>query len=403
MFDRIKAKEKSKTLLRTRSIADAIGYGVILVAKFAIVFLLLPFVIASLLGFIASFVYSSVSLIRWASAAFAILTISAVITIILCLVIGVVMAAINLLFHAGMIRSSLRYNRGDQNVRVIDTILAGDRLGRYISITLWQILFLFLWNLPSAFVIVLSIVFMVIGLISFNTVAAAFAVILMIAATVWSIYITLNKYCQYYFSYYVAEDKREISALDCVRESGSMMVDHKWELFVTMLSFLGWDVISCLPAGSVFVTPYKYLTYASIYEQLTGTFKPVSRGQMLWMNNKPSADKPISESNEPGQKERVIEMISGEFAGSQFNLNAGEEIAIGRDPRRANIVSTNNAISGLHCRIRFDERTGKYIVIDQSTNGTYVNNERLAPEKGVYVNRGSIVKLADGAMLIRLS
>lgn len=354
MFDRIKAKEKSKTLLRMRSIADAVGMAVILTT----------------------------------------LKVSALLSIIP--LIGIVAIGFSLLFKAGMNRTALRMNRGDKNVRVLDIIFAGDRLGRYIAITLWQALFLFLWTLPSVAVIIIAIVMLIAG--GGSNVASAFAVIFIIAACIWSIYITLNKICQYYYAYCVAEDNRELAALDCIRESSNLMVDHKWELFVTMLSFLGWDIIAATFIGNVFVSPYKYLTYTSIYEQLIGSFKPVSRNHMQWLHN---GSGPKSADDD----ERVVEILSGEFAGATLPVKVGEDITIGRDPKRANVVTSpaNTSISGLHCRIRYDEQNGKYIVIDHSSNGTYLNNEKLVQEKGTYAAKGSLVKLADGAMILRLS
>ena len=358
MFDRIKAKEKSKTLLRTRSIADAVGMAAILAA----------------------------------------LVVSTVLSIIP--LIGIVAIGFSFLFQAGMNRAALRMNRGDKNVRVLDIILAGDRLGRYIAITLWQALFLFLWTLPSVAVIIIAIVMIIAG--GGSSVASAFAVIFIIAACIWSIYITLNKTCQYYYAYCVAEDNRDLAALDCIRESSNLMVDHKWELFVTMLSFLGWDIIAATFIGNVFVSPYKYLTYTSIYEQLIGNFKPVSRSHMQWLHNGPKPG-PADDDIEP--RERVVEILSGEFAGATLPVKAGEDITIGRDPKRANVVTSpaNTSISGLHCRIRYDEQKCKYSVIDHSSNGTYLNNEKLMQEKGTYAAKGSLVKLADGAMILRLS
>ncbi len=389
MFDRIKAKEKSKTLLRTRSIQDFLGFAVVLFAQF-----MLPFIVViSILGANIPSVIMSVVSSNWAY------MLSGVIpTVIIALVIGVVVGGIILLFHAGMNRAALRMNRGDKNVRVLDIILAGDRLSRYIAITLWQLLFIFLWNLPSAALVIIAIVVIITGLGS--SVSSAFAVILIIAAWIWSAYISVNKMCQYYFAYCVAEDNRDMAALECIRESSSLMVDHKWELFVTKLSFLGWDIIASLPFGNVFVNPYKYLTYTSIYEQLNGNFRPMNTSHMLWLQN--GSGKHVDDND---KVEHVVEIISGEFAGATIPVKSGEDITIGRDPKRANVVtsSENTSISGLHCRIRYDEQSGRYIVIDHSTNGTYLNNEKLVHERGTYAAKGSIIKLADGAMILRLS
>lgn len=384
MFDRIKAKEKSKTLLRTRSIADALGIWIIIA--------IMPMAVLVSIPVVTAIIFMLVGWIRLLSP-----TVGRVISAILVVLsVGMVAACISLMYQAGMNRAALRMNRGDKNVRVLDIILAGDRLGRYIAIMLWQVLFLFLWNLPSITAIIIAVVLAIrVG----GSVASAFAVILLIIACIWSIYITLNKTCQYYYAYCVAEDNRELAALDCIRESSNLMVDHKWELFVTMLSFLGWDVIAATFIGNVFVSPYKYLTYTSIYEQLAETFKPINRKHLQWLQNGPIPNDDVPDD------ERVVEILSGEFAGAALPVKAGEDIIIGRDPKRANVVTSpaNTSISGLHCRIRYDEQNGKYIVIDHSTNGTYLNNEKLMQEKGTYAAKGSLVKLADGAMILRLS
>ncbi len=349
MFDPITAKEKAKTILSTRSLADAVGLFVIQTAL-SISLLLSPIPVLGLLP--------------------------------LCLA---------LLFHAGMNRCALRMNRGDKNVRILDILHAGDRLGRYIAITLWQVLFLILWQLPSVAVATLALFLLT---VTNSALGTAIVVILLIAAVYWSLYIFLHKLCQYALAYFVAEDDRDLPALDCIRESGRRMIGHKGELFVTWLSFFGWNLISLLPGAKVFVSPYQYLTYASIYEQLSGTFQPVTN--MPWFQN---GQKPAE------NEEHSVVILSGACAGASIALQNGEEITIGRDPTKANIVAapTDTSVSGLHCRIRYDAQTDKYIVVDHSTNGTYLNNEKLLQNSGTYAPKGSLVKVADGAMILRLS
>lgn len=389
MFDRIKAKEKSKTLIRTRSFFDSFGMVWILVILLASVFLLL---VSNLFNVGLSALLSYL------------IPAGVVVQIILMAIIaiGIATAVLSVvsLFHAGMNRAALRINRGDKNVRVIDVALAGDCLSRYLAISLWQILFIFLWNFPSIVATLIALLLMIKG--SGTGASIACAVILVIAAGVWSIFITLNKFCQYFYAYCIAEDHRDMRALDCVHKSSDLMIDHKWELFVTMLSFLGWDFLGANIIGAIFVIPYQYLTYTSIYEQLIGNFKPVHDDQMLWLHNKPTL-KSSNVAQDSG--ERMIQFLSGEFTGTSIPVTPGKDITIGRDSNRANVVtsSANTTISGLHCRIRYDEQNGKYIVIDYSTNGTYLNNEKLTPERVNYALQGSLVTLADGAMIFKLS
>lgn len=405
MFNRIAAKTKSKTLIRTRSFFDFFGMALILTALAAVVIFPLAVVIGAAAmgaGTYLTLRYVSYSILSYLSGAVAL---SAILTILGALAAYALVLSVTLLFHAGMNRAALRMNRGDKNVRISDILLAGDRLGRYIKITLWQRLYIFLWNLPATVVAIPAVVIFVIGLISgrVSAVSVTIAVLLVLAAIAWSVYITIKKYCQYYFAYLISEDNRDMTALDCVRESVALMNGHVGELFVTMLSFLGWNIVASLPLGSVFVLPYQYLTYASIYEQLSGTFQPTARKQMLWLNNGAETAKEIPAAENPA--ERKVEILSGEFAGSVIPVKGGDDIRIGRDPKRANVVTSpaNTQISGLHCSIRYDAQRAMYVVIDHSTNGTCLNNEKLAVESPALAAKGSIVKLADGAMIVRLA
>ena len=402
MFNRIAAKAKAKTLIRTRSFLDFLGMALILTALSAVVIFPLAVVIGTAaIGavpyLISRFVYGSLSYLPNA------VTGSVLLTILGVLAAYAIVLSIRLLFHAGMNRAALRMNRGDKNVRISDILLVGDRLGRYIKITLWQWLYIFLWNLPAAAVCILAFVIGVIGWGNGSVASITIAVLLGLAAIVWSVYITIKKYCQYDFAYLISEDNRDMTALDCVRESVALMDGHAAELFVTMLSFLGWNIVASLPFASVFVVPYQYLTYASIYEQLSGSFQPTARKQMLWLNNGTEVAREAPAAEDPA--ERKVEIVSGEFAGSVIPVKPGEDIVIGRDPKRANVVTSpaNTQVSGLHCSIRYDAQHAMYVVTDFSTNGTYLNNEKLMPERPALAAKGAIVKLADGAMIVRLA
>lgn len=401
MFNRIAAKAKAKTLIRTRSFLDFLGMALILTALSAVVIFPLAVVIGTAaMGavpyLISRFVgYGSLSYLPGAVAGSVLLTILSV------LAAYAIVLSITLLFHAGMNRAALRMNRDDKNVRISDILLAGDRLGRYVKIALWQYLYIFLWNLPATAVCILAIV--IVGIGQMSVASITIAVLLLLAAIVWSVYITIKKYCQYNFAYLISEDNRDMTALDCVRESVALMDGHAAELFVTMLSFLGWNIAASLPFASVFVVPYQYLTYASIYEQLSGSFQPTARKQMLWLNNGTEVAREAPAAEDPA--ERKVEIVSGEFAGSVIPVKPGEDIVIGRDPKRANVVTSpaNTQVSGLHCSIRYDAQHAMYVVTDFSTNGTYLNNEKLMPERPALAAKGAIVKLADGAMIVRLA
>lgn len=89
----------------------------------------------------------------------------------------------------------------------------------------------------------------------------------------------------------------------------------------------------------------------------------------------------------------VIECIAGVNRGMKYSING--EIIIGAGQGSVSILETGSGVSRQHCRIRFEQSQNCYYVMDLSTNGTFVNNQRI--QQGVYVacGRGSIVILAD--------
>jgi class 3 adenylate cyclase len=76
----------------------------------------------------------------------------------------------------------------------------------------------------------------------------------------------------------------------------------------------------------------------------------------------------------------------------QLTLKVGEQLIsilpdqtpylIGRDPNKAHLLLDNSMCSREHCHIEF--RRGKYVLVDHSTNGTYVHEENKTP---IYLRR----------------
>lgn len=405
MFNRITAKEKAKTLIRERSFWDLFGLMIIQFLKIiltAIPLILLPVMISAIItartaAYMSSLMSGGLSSF---GGGFGLPTVPVgsivTVSIIVSVVAALIAIAIEQFYNTGMVRASLRLSRGDSKVRVVDVLLAGNNLGRNICVTLWSIFFIFAWNLPSIGVAVLLVVLAATGNIT-TTAAVVVSAILLILAYIWSIYITINRALAYSFAYHISEDNR-YSALDCVRASADLTSGSVWSLFVAHLSFLGWDFIGSAFWANAYVSPYKYLTFAGIYEQLTGTFKPVETSEKVWESSIPAS------AAKPKVAIPTIEIASGEYSGSTFNLTSGEEIVIGRDPSLANVVVSpeNTAISKVHCRIRFDEKSGQYIITDHSTNGTFVNGEKLINGRPFVTSRRSVVKLAEGAMTLKL-
>lgn len=62
----------------------------------------------------------------------------------------------------------------------------------------------------------------------------------------------------------------------------------------------------------------------------------------------------------------VLVGISGEYEGQELNISSGEEIVMGRDAQKCNLVFTSENVSKIHCRITFNFKENVYYVTDYS-------------------------------------
>ena len=69
-------------------------------------------------------------------------------------------------------------------------------------------------------------------------------------------------------------------------------------------------------------------------------------------------------------------------------------IIIGRDSNEANIVLSNPYVSGYHAEI-IQLDNGDMYIVDKSSNGTFVNGNRLTPGKETPIHRGDSITFAD--------
>lgn len=92
----------------------------------------------------------------------------------------------------------------------------------------------------------------------------------------------------------------------------------------------------------------------------------------------------------------VVVGIRGNRQGISYRIYDGEEIAIGRDSKKCQIVISSGPISRRHCSIKFDMGEQCYYVQDTSTNGTYIAGlGRLQVKRWVKVERDSVLKLIN--------
>lgn len=98
----------------------------------------------------------------------------------------------------------------------------------------------------------------------------------------------------------------------------------------------------------------------------------------------------------------TIECAAGTNRGYVYNINEGEELVIGKDPKIANIVISTEYkdVSRKHCSIKY--YASQYIVTDYSSNGTKVNGKKLEPGVPEKVSRGSQIALGKGDNLFKV-
>ena len=71
---------------------------------------------------------------------------------------------------------------------------------------------------------------------------------------------------------YLLAENPNLTQDEVFRLSKQMMKGNKFEAFILELSFIGWDILSSMTAGllaTFYVNPYKNLTFAALYEELS--------------------------------------------------------------------------------------------------------------------------------------
>jgi pSer/pThr/pTyr-binding forkhead associated (FHA) protein len=96
--------------------------------------------------------------------------------------------------------------------------------------------------------------------------------------------------------------------------------------------------------------------------------------------------------------------VKGNCGGYTFNITTGEEIIIGKDAKMSSVVidKAYKEISRKHVGVSYDAVQDAYRVTDYSSNGTWVNGERLKPGVETIQRHGAVLVLANGKNSFRL-
>ena len=107
--------------------------------------------------------------------------------------------------------------------------------------------------------------------------------------------------------------------------------------------------------------------------------------------------------NNLGKKEaKTLKLVAVDRPdGAEIIVNS-ERFVIGKNPHMVDgVISFNKAISRKHCMIVLEEDS--YSIIDlESSNYTYVNKKRLAPNVPCQLKDGDIVRLADSNFQVQI-
>lgn len=99
--------------------------------------------------------------------------------------------------------------------------------------------------------------------------------LVMLYTFLWSLLFVIPgivKSYSYAMTNFILMDRPELSASEAIAESQKMMNGHKMELFILDLSFIGWQLLSILTCGLLYlwVGPYMFASHAAFYLELKG-------------------------------------------------------------------------------------------------------------------------------------
>ena len=93
-----------------------------------------------------------------------------------------------------------------------------------------------------------------------------------------------------------------------------------------------------------------------------------------------------------------FKFIKGKYSGGEFSIREGQKLSIGRDIS-SDVAIVDSKVSRNHASIT--ARDGKLFIEDHnSTNGTYINGEKLSPSTETELKIGSKFSVGDSTILV---
>lgn len=99
----------------------------------------------------------------------------------------------------------------------------------------------------------------------------------------------------------------------------------------------------------------------------------------------------------------AVRIQNGKYKDQILVLQKKEILWIGRDTSCCNLILEAPWISRKHCGISYDEQKGKYIVVDCSENGTFIEDgTQLTKGKENLLARDTIIMVGEQGIKLHL-
>lgn len=101
----------------------------------------------------------------------------------------------------------------------------------------------------------------------------------------------------------------------------------------------------------------------------------------------------------------VLVGLRGIYASAEIPMQDGETISFGRSTDNDLVFPDQNSVSRNHCRITWNQRTGNYMFVDYSSNGSFVygSTDCLPSNIEIEIQAGTAIMIGDETNVFRLS
>ena len=103
-----------------------------------------------------------------------------------------------------------------------------------------------------------------------------------------------------------------------------------------------------------------------------------------------------------GDISRQNQVIIRTLQGQEIFLINKSEFIIGKSMQKSDGVLENPAVSRQHCKIQFLGNGSVGITDLGSSNGTFINEERLLPNQMMYLKNGNMLKIANQEFMVEI-